>query len=391
MPLGGPDGGDGGNGGDIVFTADVSITSLLGYRHHGHYQAERGEDGRGRKKHGRNGQLTQLAVPAGTVVLDAGSGLPLADLALPGQQVRVLRGGRGGRGNVHFASATNQVPRLYQKGAPGPELEVRLEMRAIADVGIIGYPNAGKSTLLRAVSAAKPKVAAYPFTTLQPELGVVRHGDQALVMAEIPGLIDGAHLGKGLGHEFLRHVMRTRLLVHLLDGASETPQNDLARLNVELSLYDKDLGQKPQMVAVNKIDLPEVAARRAEIKQDLDGVGITVLFISAATGEGVPELVGAAAGALGALPSPEFPPGSEKVFTPSPRDGGPEISALDGVYNVDAADLAHLAVGSGGNANELIWYIKQRLKARGVYKALEEAGIRPGDRVRVGTTQWDWP
>lgn len=391
VPLGGPDGGDGGNGAAVVFEAETSMASLLSYRRRGHYRAEHGENGGMRKRHGRDGGDLVLSVPLGTVVLDPATGEVLADLAAAGQRAVVARGGHGGQGNVHFTTSTNQAPRLYQKGAPGIERMVRLEMRAIADVGIIGYPNAGKSTLLRAVSAAKPKVAAYPFTTLQPELGMVRREDGDMVIAEIPGLIEGAHLGKGLGHDFLRHVMRTRLLIHLVDGSAERPEDNLARLNVELSLFDTDLGRKPQVVAVNKIDQPEVAAERAKIAADLGEVGIGVCFISAATGEGVDDLLSVTAARLAALPQPEAPAGPVKVFTPPPRGALPEITREGNVYTVDLPDLARLAVGSGGNRNELIWYLKQRLKQRGVDPALAAAGIQLGDKVRVGKVEWEWP
>jgi GTP-binding protein len=391
VPLGGPDGGDGGKGADVAFEVDASMASLLSYRRHSRYRAEHGEDGRIRKQHGRDGSELVLAVPPGTVVLDPETGAVLADLAAPGRRTVVARGGRGGYGNVHFTTSTNQAPRLYQKGSPGLEMAVRLEMRAIADVGIIGYPNAGKSTLLRAVSAAKPKVADYPFTTLQPELGMVRRDDGDMVIAEIPGLIEGAHLGKGLGHDFLRHVMRTRLLIHLVDGATESPENDLARLNVELSLFDTDLGRKPQVVAVNKIDRPEVAAERDKIAKDLGEVGIDVCFISAATGEGVDDLLAVTAAHLAALPQPEPPSAPIKIFTPPPRGALPKITHAGGVYTIDAPDLALLAVGNGGNRNEVIWYIRQRLKQRGVYKALEAAGIQFGDKIRVGKMEWGWP
>ncbi len=391
VPLGGPDGGDGGRGADVAFEVDPSMASLLSYRRRGHYRAEHGEDGRIRKQHGRDGSELILAVPPGTVVLDPETGAVLADLSAPRQRTVVAHGGRGGRGNVHFASATNQAPRLYQKGAPGLEMAVRLEMRAIADVGIIGYPNAGKSTLLRAVSAAKPKVADYPFTTLQPELGMVRRDDGDMVIAEIPGLIEGAHLGKGLGHDFLRHVMRTRLLIHLVDGGAANPEDDLARLNVELSLFDTDLGRKPQVVAVNKIDRPEVAAERAQIAKDLGEVGIEVCFISAATGEGVDDLLRVTAASLAALPQPEIPAGPVKVFTPPPRGALPDIRQGAGVYTVDAPARARQAVGRGGHRHQVVWYIRQRREQRGVYRALEAAGIRPGDKVRVGKMEWGWP
>jgi len=258
VPFGGPDGGDGGNGGDVIVRAEPASASLRKYRHRKRYLAGEGGNGGNKKKHGRNGSDLILSVPPGTLVTKK-TVLPgeeiCADLEEAGEQVVVARGGRGGLGNVRFATSTNQAPRIARRGEPGEEVDILLELRLIADVGIIGYPNAGKSTLLSKASGARPKIASYPFTTLEPILGAAEVGVQNFVLAEIPGLIEDAHLGRGLGHEFLRHSLRTKMLLHLVDGSHESPLEDMIRVNNELALYDSALAQKPQFVAVNKIDL----------------------------------------------------------------------------------------------------------------------------------------
>jgi GTP-binding protein len=324
VPFGGPDGGDGGDGGDVVIKADRSVSNLLAYRRKRSFKAGRGRNGAGQKKHGKNGPDLVLSVPVGTVVSQkspVGEVSLVADLEKPGQSVVAVKGGRGGKGNTHFATSVNQAPQAAQEGEPGGELEVVLELKLIADVGLIGLPNAGKSTLLAAVSAAKPKIAGYPFTTRDPILGVVEVGTRSFVLAEIPGLIEDAHLGRGLGHDFLRHVERTRVLIHLVDGSSESPAADMAQVNTELSLFDSALGRKPQLVAVNKIDLPQVEARLAEIARSFKEVGTDVLFVSAATGQGTTELMAEAMNLLQKLP-PDSAGGirvPKKVFRPRPK------------------------------------------------------------------------
>lgn len=321
VPFGGPDGGDGGDGGDVVVMADEAATSLRIFRQKRHFRAADGKNGGDKKKHGRKGESLLLTVPVGTIVShksQIGGDTLIADLAQSGQQVVVAKGGKGGFGNAHFATSTNQAPQVAEKGEDGEENSIILELKIIADVGLIGYPNVGKSTLLAAVSAAKPKIASYPFTTREPVLGMVEVGRQSFVLAEIPGLIDGAHLGKGLGHDFLRHVVRTRVLIHLIDGSSSSPAEDMAQVNTELSLFDSALAQKPQLVVVNKIDLPQVKARLAEIRESFAAAGSKALFVSAATGEGIPELMAETMKILQSAPNPEAGK-RRKVFRPQPR------------------------------------------------------------------------
>jgi GTP-binding protein len=321
VPFGGPDGGDGGHGGDVVIMADEAVTSLRIFKQKRHFRAADGKNGGGKKKHGKKGESLLLAVPVGTVVSNKsqiGGDTLIADLGQSGQQVVVAKGGKGGFGNARFATSTNQAPQIAEKGEVGEENSIILELKLIADVGLIGYPNVGKSTLLAAVSAAKPKIASYPFTTREPVLGVVDVGQQSFVLAEIPGLIDGAHLGKGLGHDFLRHIVRTRVLIHLIDGSSSSPAEDMAQVNTELSLFDSALAKKPQLVVVNKIDLPQVKARLDELKDSFAAIGTRAFFVSAATGDGVPELMAETMKILQSAPKPEAGK-RKKVFRPQPR------------------------------------------------------------------------
>jgi GTP-binding protein len=298
VPFGGPDGGDGGAGGGVYIIADRSMADLKAFRHKRRFKAAEGKDGSKQKKTGDGGEDLIIIVPLGTMVFDGDAGdreTLLADLEQQGQKFLVAKGGRGGLGNVHFATSSNQAPKVATKGELGEERRLVLDLKLIADVGIIGYPNVGKSTFLAAVSKARPKIADYPFTTREPALGVVEVGMTTFVVAEIPGLIEGAHLGKGLGHDFLRHAERTKVLLHLLDGSSPSVFDNMSNLNTELALYNPELARKPQLVAVNKIDLPEVRDRLLEIEQQFRSAGKKVFFISAVNGQGVSELVAAVA------------------------------------------------------------------------------------------------
>jgi len=391
-PFGGPDGGDGGDGGDIAIIADSSSTSLRLFKQKRFYRAADGRDGGSKKKHGKKGEALILTVPTGTVVsykTETGGNALIADLEQPGQRVVVAKGGKGGLGNTHFASSINQAPQIAQKGEVGEENSLVLELRLIADVGIIGYPNVGKSTLLAAASAARPKIASYPFTTLEPVLGVAEVGQQTFVLAEIPGLIEGAYLGRGLGHDFLRHIMRTKIIIHLIDGNSSSPAEDMIQVNTELSLFDSALAQKPQLVAVNKIDLPEVQARLGELKDAFVEIGTTPFFVSAATGEGVTELMAQAMKLLSQVAA-EAEAGEQipkKVFRPQPRGVAPSVHKEGETYVVVAPELERI-VGRVDVNNPGV--LGNYLRRRGLGKALRKAGVKPGDKVRCGNFEWEW-
>ena len=394
VPFGGPDGGDGGYGGDVVVMADPAVTSLRLFQRKRYFRAADGRDGRDKKKHGKKGEDLLLTVPVGTVVSyksQIGGDTLIADLEQPGQQTVVAKGGKGGFGNARFATATNQAPHIAQQGEDGEENSIILELKLIADVGVIGYPNVGKSTLLAAVSAAKPKIASYPFTTREPILGVVEVGQRSFVLAEIPGLIDGAHLGRGLGHDFLRHIVRTKMLIHLIDGSSLSPAEDMALVNTELSLFDSALAQKPQLVAVNKIDLPQVRTRLAELRDSFAATGTKAFFVSAATGEGIPELMTETMNLLQSIPVTEagikIP---KKVFHPQPRVTAPRVHKEGDTFVVTAPELERIVAKTGVASPRLPRELKRHLARLGVNKTLERAGVKPGDRVRCGNFEWEW-
>jgi GTP-binding protein len=394
VPFGGPDGGDGGAGGSVSFVADPTVTSLRVFKHKRYYRAGKGEPGKGKKKHGKKGGDLELSVPVGTVVsykTQIGDNAVIGDLGQPGERVVVARGGRGGLGNSHFASATNQIPRVAEKGEGGEEKSIILELKLIADVGIIGYPNVGKSTLLAAASAAKPKIASYPFTTRSPVLGVVELGLRTFVLAEIPGLIDGAHLGRGLGHDFLRHITRTKVLIHLIDGTSPSPVEDMVRVNAELSLYDSALAAKRQLVTVNKTDLPEVQARLAEIEASFAAAGVKVFFISAATKEGMSGLMAEAMNLLGQITQQEGAQETpKKVFHPQPKVITAAVHKEDDTFVVIAPALERIVARRSDSSPGVRRQLKQQLQRLGITKALTKAGVKAGDRVRCGNFEWEW-
>jgi GTPase len=393
VPFGGPDGGNGGKGGDVIIKVDKSTDSLRAFSNNKLYKAENGFNGAGRQKYGKSGKDIILAVPPGTMVIagEDDTEVMLADLNNIGEEILVAAGGKGGWGNVHFKSSTNQTPRLAQKGEKGEDKTLRLEMRLIADAGIIGYPNAGKSTLLAAASAAKPKVASYPFTTLEPVLGVVNIGLDCFILAEIPGLIEGAHLGKGLGHDFLRHAMRTRILIHLISGTSDTPTEDMIKVNNELALFDASLAKKPQIVAVNKTDLPEVQEKLEIIKSELSGAGIQAHYISAATGQGVNELMAAALETLKKQAvTPTAPETTGKIFRPQPKQAGITVTREADTWVIHAPGLDRLMAGGGASEGELRWQLNRQLEKHGINNILEKAGVKAGDKVRCGDLIWEW-
>ena len=333
VPRGGPDGGDGGRGGDIVFEVVSTLNTLYEFRHMSQFHAKDGANGARQNMTGKSASNLVIKIPPGTIVYDSSTDELIGDLTDAGQRLVVCKGGRGGRGNQHFATPSHQVRRIAERGEPGQEKKLRLVLKLIADVGIVGVPNAGKSTFLAAVTNAKPKIAPYPFTTIEPNLGVAHlDEDTTLVLADIPGLIEGAHLGVGLGHDFLRHIQRTRVLIHLLDGLADDPLLDLAQINSELALFDPALADKPQLVALNKIDLPDVQARWPQIKRALKRRGYEPYSISAVAGTDVRTVLYHAAQLLAEAPPPIEPtvmpvyrpvsdPGNIRLTTPVMASG----------------------------------------------------------------------
>ena len=392
VPFGGPDGGDGGKGGDVIIQADPAVMNLWGFKKKQLYKGDNGGAGAAQKKHGRNGDPLILKVPEGTVVYeksDDGLDSLLGDLEKDGDQVVVAHGGRGGLGNVHFASSTNQTPRLAQSGEMGEEKVVALELKLIADVGIIGYPNVWKSSLLALATAAKPQIADYPFTTREPIVGVVGVEYENFVLAEIPGLIDGAHLGRGLGHDFLRHSMRTRILIHLVDGTAESPLDNMIKVNNELALFDTQLARKPQIVVINKIDLPEVQERKSEIKKAFREADIDVHFISAVTGEGIPGLM-KTINTLLKESKAQAPEPAPRIFRPLPRHKTVSISREGDVFVISEPELERIVSRVDMSDSTIQGQILGQMTRLHIDKALEKAGIQRGNVIRCGNSEWEW-
>jgi GTP-binding protein len=393
VPRGGPDGGDGGKGGDVVLVAEHAVNGLGKIRLGRQYGAARGGNGARNKRHGRNGATLELAVPPGTVVRERASGTDVGDLAAAGTRLVVARGGRGGRGNTHFSSAGNQAPHVSETGERGEEIWLELELKLLSDVGLVGLPNAGKSTLLAAVSRARPKIADYPFTTLEPHLGVVEVGYDSYVMADIPGLIEGAHEGAGLGLQFLRHVERTRLLVHVVDAAQDDPRRAIEVIDGELRTYGAELGERPQIIAFNKMDVPEAGSHKAELQALAARLGRPCAFISAAARQGTDELAKLAFGMLerireeapGPLPAAELP-----VLRPQPRGARFSIEREDGAYRVTGDQPVRLVEMLALQSDESRAEAMRRLGRMGVVAALRRAGAREGDRVRFGDVEMRW-
>ena len=391
VPYGGPAGGDGGRGGNVLLCVDRHLNTLYRFSRKRHFKAERGGHGRGKDQHGAFGAHLRVPVPCGTVVYDADSGELLGDLTEQGQELAVARGGRGGKGNARFATSTNQAPRIAEHGEPGEERWLRLELKLLADVGLVGVPNAGKSTLLAAVTAARPKIAPYPFTTLQPNLGVVVLDDQTeFVLADIPGLIEGASEGKGLGHEFLRHIERTRVLIHLLDGLSADPLADFVAINGELAAFGHDLGRKPQLVVLNKMDMPEVRARWPEVQARLEALGYpAAMVISALAREGTRDLLYRAAQMLAELPE-EAPAWELPVFRPGVDEETFTVEREEDGWRVRGVRVERMAAMTVWNLDEAVRRFQRTLERMEITKALEEAGVQPGDTVRIGEAELVW-
>ena len=399
VPKGGPDGGDGGRGGSVYLVADPSENTLLPYTFKKRYVAESGGHGRSQKRHGKAGADLFLPVPVGTVVYDDETGELLADLSTPGQKVLVARGGRGGLGNTHFATSTYQTPRFAEKGEPGEERRLRLELKLLADVSLVGLPNAGKSTLLSAISSARPKIGNYPFTTLEPVLGVVQvpGSEKSFVVADIPGLVEGAHEGTGLGDEFLRHIERTRVLLFVVDGSSQDgvdPLDAIRILREELRYYDPKLLERPSLVAFNKIDLPEAQQRWESFKKEVETLGYEALPVSGASREGLRELIYKLSQMLENAP----PIGT---FAPQEEQAVIRLGSIDHrwyqirrkgkrTWEVHGPTIERIAVMTDITNPEAVNRLEREMDRMGITKDLENAGIEPGHVVRIGGVEIEW-
>jgi GTP-binding protein len=387
---GGPDGGDGGRGGDVILVVNRHHNTLFSFRNKKIFTADVGGNGGRSNRTGKSADDLEIDVPAGTVVYDAQTGAVIGDLVEVGQRLVVCRGGRGGRGNSRFATARNQAPRIGERGEPGEERILRLELKLIADLGIVGAPNAGKSTFLSVVTNAKPKIANYPFTTLEPNLGVANiDEDHSLVLADIPGLIEGAHMGVGLGHDFLRHVQRTRVLIHLLDGLSEDPIADFTQINSELALFDDALGEKEQVVALNKADLPPVQERWPEVEAALKKHGVKPMLISAVSGENVRKLLYRAAELLAALPEAE-PVVAMPVYRPETDPEEFVIEKNEEGWRVAGVAIERAAAMTYWEYDQSVRRFQRILEALGIDKALRDEGIKQGDSVFISEYELEW-
>jgi GTP-binding protein len=391
VPRGGPDGGDGGRGGHVVLRVRPTMHALTWYRGKSRFSAEAGRNGGSSNKSGRQGKDLVLPVPPGTLVRTDGDGEVLADLTEDGDEVLVARGGRGGRGNARFATSRRQTPRLAERGEPGQERHLYLELRLLADIGIIGAPNAGKSTLLAALTNARPKIADYPFTTLHPNLGVASAADgRLLVLADIPGLIEGAHQGAGLGDSFLRHIRRTRVLVHLLDGLAADPIGDMDRVNRELKAFDALLAAKPQVVVVNKIDDPQVQSGWPEWKKGLEDRRIHAIAASARAGMNLDDVLLAA---IRAADQAKDEPAGQAVAVhrpPPDQDVFRVAREQDGAWRVSGPNVERAAAMTYWEHDEAVRRFQRSLARMGIEEALRQAGVRPGDSVRIGDYELEW-
>ena len=401
VPDGGPDGGDGGNGGDVIFEIDEGQNTLGDYRHKRKYKAGDGEEGGKKRCHGSNGNDVVLKVPEGTVIMDAQSGKVIADMSGENRRQVVLKGGHGGKGNQHYATPTMQVPKYAQPGQPAQELEVLLELKVIADVGLVGFPNVGKSTFLSRVTNARPKIANYHFTTLSPNLGVVDTENGGFIIADIPGLIEGASEGVGLGHEFLRHIERTRVIIHIVDAAStegRDPVEDIYKINTELEAYNQEIASRPQVIAANKIDCiynNEEEDPIQRLKQEFEPKGIKVYPISAVTGQGVRELLFHVKELLDACPrksivfEQEFFPEDALVAENLPFTVEADLEDSS-VFIVEGPRIEKMLGYTNLDSEKGFAFFQKFLKEGGILEELEKAGIQDGDTVRMYGFEFDY-
>ena len=396
VPAGGPDGGDGGNGASVIFEVDLGLRTLMDFKYQRKYVAEHGEDGSKKRKAGRNGEDLILKVPPGTIIRDEATGLVIADLKEEGDRAVVAKGGRGGKGNQHFANAVRQAPAFARSGSDGVEKWVVLELKMIADVGLLGFPNVGKSTFLSVVTKAKPKIANYHFTTLTPNLGVVQTKfGESFVLADIPGLIEGAAEGVGLGHDFLRHVERTKVLIHIVDISGlegRDALDDFDKINGELKLYNEKLATRPQVVVANKMDILEDESIFDEFKNELEGRGYKVFKMSAATRQGVDDVIAYVSELLREAEEIELD-SEEEMFRPEldeVQDEGLQIDIEDGVYVVTGKSLRRIMYSVNFDDMESLQYFQKAMESQGVFDRLREMGIEDGDTVRIYEIEFEF-
>lgn len=390
VPLGGPAGGDGGNGGDVIFKVDEGLNTLMDFRYNRHFKAKRGENGMSKNQHGKNAEPLIVSVPPGTTVMDEDTDQVIADLTIHGQEAVIVKGGRGGRGNSRFATPRNPAPDFAENGEPGEERNIKVELKLIADVGLVGFPSVGKSTLLSVVSAAKPKIADYHFTTLAPNLGVVDVGDgRSFVLADLPGLIEGAHEGVGLGHQFLRHVERTRVIIHVIDMAGtegRDPFDDYQKINNELREYDERLMTRPQIIAANKMDMPDAKENLARFREQI-GEEAPIYPISALTKEGLRDILYAVSDQLEKIPkySTEVEETEETVvYRYQKEESGFEINRDDdGAFVVSGPRIEKLFKMTDFNREEAIRRFARQMRSMGVDEELRNRGAKDGDTIRI--------
>jgi GTPase len=393
IPFGGPSGGDGGKGGDIVFYVNPHLNTLYHLAHQKEFAAEDGKPGGVKDMYGAGGEDLRIAVPPGTLVIDDETGAVVADLTEESEETVVARGGQGGRGNIRFATPTNQAPRIAERGDPGEERWLRLELKLLADVGLVGMPNAGKSTLLSVTTAATPGIGAYPFTTLQPNLGVVALSpNNTFVMADLPGLIEGASQGKGLGHEFLRHIERTRVLIHLIDGHALDPVEDFDTINAELAEFGHGLMDKPQIVVVNKLDIPGVREMMPEFEAAFRARGHDRIFgISAITHENTRPLMGMAYRLVQEAPEPKVERPTPVIVRPAvDEDEITVVREAEDIWRVRCGKIERAVARTRTEYYEALLRLHHYLDSQGVLAALRKAGVREGDTVRVADYEFEW-
>ncbi|RKP54255.1 GTPase ObgE [Cohnella endophytica] len=405
VPEGGPAGGDGGHGGHVIFRVDEGLRTLMDFRYQKHFKADKGEKGRNKSQHGANADHMVVRVPPGTIVVDDDTGETIADLTRHDQQVVIAKGGRGGRGNIRFKSAVNTAPAIAENGEEGQARWVTLELKVMADVGLVGFPSVGKSTLLSVVSGAQPKIGAYHFTTITPNLGVVDLGDErSFVMADLPGLIEGAHTGVGLGHEFLRHVERTRIIVHVVDMSGmegRDPFEDWLKINDELKLYNAKLADRPQIVASNKMDMPESEENLAEFRKKVAEINpdIVIMPISSLTKQGIKELLFRVADLLDSLPELSEIEESEKLAKAaegivyryeSKGDLDFKIARDNEVYVIESESIERLMRKTQFNSYEAVMRFGRILRGNGIDDALRKRGAKNGDIIRIGKFEFEF-